>query len=118
VPDPRVASGERPGSSEADLGTRRPTKGRLGAWRVVGARGRALECVDVIGPHVGRETSGLEADHGTIGDEVARGGDGCAAVPSSDAIGPRVAREPGGLRSRSSHGRPRVNSPSRAWRDR
>jgi hypothetical protein len=56
----------------------------------VGVRGRALDCVDATGPRVGRETSGSEADHGTIGDEVAHG-----RVVATDArlCSPRVGRE-------------------------
>jgi hypothetical protein len=86
---------------------------RSGVWVPrVGARGRALECVDAIGTRVGERPAAwidsltklhyLEADrryhhHGTIGDEVefaawrwTRRGHRCAAVLSSAA--PRDAR--------------------------
>jgi hypothetical protein len=77
----------------------------------VGARGRALGCVDATGPRVGRETSGWEADHGTIGDEVAHGrvlATGarlCSRVrrrASGEGLGRLVGREASG--SEADHG--------------
>jgi hypothetical protein len=75
------------------------------------ARGRALDCVDATGPRVGREFSGSEADHGTIGDEVAHGrvvATGarlCSRVrrrASGERVGRLVGREASG--SEADHG--------------
>jgi hypothetical protein len=55
----------------------------------VGARGRALD-----GPRVGRETSGSEADHGTISDEVAHG----RVVATGARLCSRVRRRASGER--------------------
>jgi hypothetical protein len=60
----------------------------------VGARGRALDCVDATGPRVGRETSGSEADHGTIGNEVAHG----RVVATGARLCSRVRRRASGER--------------------
>jgi hypothetical protein len=60
----------------------------------VGARGRALDCVDATGPRVGRETSGSEADHGTIGDQVAHG----RVVATGARLCSRVRRRASGER--------------------
>ena len=77
----------------------------------VGARGSALDCVDATGPRVGRETSGSEADHGTIGDQVAHGrvvATGarlCSRVrrrASGERVGRLVGREASG--SEADHG--------------
>jgi hypothetical protein len=87
----------------------------------VGAKGRAFDCVDATGPRVGRETSGSEADHGTIGDEVVHGrvvATGARLRAGKRACDEACARRgSAAVRSRPNRG-PIMTQSSGAWRPR